>query len=183
MIFNETQFQMKDGRTAILRSPCEEDAAAMLCFLTQASGETDFLMKYPEEWEEYTLDREKSILQRANDDPNGLMIACLVDGKIVGNCMISFRTGIKARHRASVAIAVLKKFWGLGIGTKLFEELCLTAKERGGVRQLELDFIEGNIRARNLYEKMGFRITGEKPDAIRLKDGTFLKEYMMVKWL
>ena len=32
-----------------------------------------------------------------------------------------------------------------------------------------------------LYEKMGFRITGVKPDAIRLKDGTFVNEYMMVK--
>ena len=30
---------------------------------------------------------------------------------------------------------------------------------------------------------MGFRITGVKPDAIRLKDGTFLNEYMMQKRL
>ena len=27
---------------------------------------------------------------------------------------------------------------------------------------------------------MGFRITGVKPDAIRLKDGRFVNEYMMV---
>jgi ribosomal protein S18 acetylase RimI-like enzyme len=57
------------------------------------------------------------------------------------------------------------------------------AEERGGVRQLELDFIEGNARARSLYEKLGFRITGVKPDAIRMKDGSFVNEYMMVKWL
>lgn len=57
------------------------------------------------------------------------------------------------------------------------------ARERETVRQIELDFIEGNTRARGLYEKMGFRITGVKPDAIRMKDGTFLNEYMMVKVL
>ena len=63
----------------------------------------------------------------------------------------------------------------------MFEEMIQIAKTRDGVRQMELDFIEGNSRARGLYEKMGFRITGVKPDAIRLKDGTFLNEYMMVR--
>jgi hypothetical protein len=28
---------------------------------------------------------------------------------------------------------------------------------------------------------MGFRITGVKPNAIRMKDGSFVNEYMMVK--
>ena len=110
------------------------------------------------------------------------MISCIVDGKIAGNCQISFRTGLKDRHRASVAIALLKEFWNLGIGTRMFEELFRVARDRG-VRQIELDFIEGNSRARALYEKMGFRITGVKPDAIRRKDGTFANEYMMLKRL
>jgi len=65
----------------------------------------------------------------------------------------------------------------------MFEELFRTAEDRGGIRQIELDFIEGNARARGLYEKMGFRITGVKPDAIRMKDGSFVNEYMMIKRL
>lgn len=64
----------------------------------------------------------------------------------------------------------------------MFEEMTRLAKERG-VMQLELDFIEGNARARGLYEKVGFRITAVKPNAIRLKDGTLLNEYFMVKLL
>ena len=97
--------------------------------------------------------------------------------------MISFHTGEKDRHRASVAIALLQEFWNLGIGTRMFEEMFQVAEARGGVRQIELEFIEGNTRARALYEKMGFRITGIKPDAIRMKDGSFVNEYMMVKML
>ena len=46
---------------------------------------------------------------------------------------------------------------------------------------MELDFVEGNSRARALYEKMGFSITGVKPNAIRLKDGTLLNEYSMIR--
>ncbi|MBQ3262171.1 MAG: GNAT family N-acetyltransferase [Oscillospiraceae bacterium] len=182
MVFKETEFQLKDGRTALLRSPCEEDAAEMLQFIRTASGETDFLMRYPEEWAETTLEQEIAFINADYCNPNGMMIACIVDGKIAGSCQISFRTGMKDRHRASVAIALLREFWNLGIGTRMFEELFRVARDRG-VRQIELDFIEGNTRARALYEKMGFRITGVKPDAIRRKDGTFANEYMMLKRL
>ena len=183
MVVQETKIKLKDGRDALLRSPCEADAEEMLRFIIKASAETDFLMKYPEEFAEFTLEQEKAFINGDYRDPNGLMIACVVDGRIAGNCQISFRTGMKDRHRASVAIALLQEFWNLGIGTRMFEELIRIAGEREGVRQIELSFIEGNSRARSLYEKMGFRITGLKPDAIRRKDGSFVNEYMMVKRL
>lgn len=183
MVFKEKNFNLKDGRKALLRSPCEEDAKEMLQFIIKASGETDFLMKFPEEFAEFTLEQEKDFIREDYDNKNGMMITCLVDGRIAGNCQISFRTGKKDRHRASVAIALLQEFWNLGIGTRMFEEMFRVARARGDVRQIELDFIEGNKRARGLYEKMGFRITGVKPDAIRMKDGSFVNEYMMMKKL
>ena len=115
--------------------------------------------------------------------PNGVMLACFVEGQFAGNCQIVFRTGLKDRHRASVAIAILQEYWDLGIGTRMFTELFRIAELRGGIRQIELEFIEGNSRARHLYEKMGFRITGVRPDAIRLRNGNYVNEYMMVKRL
>ena len=48
---------------------------------------------------------------------------------------------------------------------------------------LELEVIEGNERAIALYKKFGFETVAEKPDAIRLKDGTSLKEITMMKKL
>ena len=183
MVFKETSFKLKDGRDALLRSPCEGDAEEMIQFIIKASDETDYLMKYPEEYADFTLEQERDFLNEAYQNENAMMIACVVDGRIAGNCLISFRTGKKDCHRASVAIALLQEFWNLGIGTRMFEELIQIASERDGVCQIELDFIEGNTRARSLYEKMGFRITGVKPDAIRMKDGTFVNEYMMLKRL
>ena len=88
---------------------------------------------------------------------------------------------MKTRHRANVAIALLKAYWNQGIGTRLFQELIRIALARPESTQIELDFVEGNVRARGLYEKMGFRITGVRPNAIRLKDGTLLNEYSMVR--
>ncbi len=56
MVFEEIEFKLKDGRNALLRSPSENDAEDMLQFIIKASGETDFLMKFPEEFSEFTLD-------------------------------------------------------------------------------------------------------------------------------
>ena len=107
------------------------------------------------------------------------MIACIIDGEIAGNCQIVFNSRIKTKHRATVAITVVKKYWGLGIGTAMFEEMIAKAHDKG-VSQLELEYIEGNERARHLYEKMGFIKYGERPDSIRLKNGKVLKEIQML---
>ena len=109
------------------------------------------------------------------------MIVCLVEGKIAGNCEIVFFPQKKYSHRATVAIALLRDYWSQGIGTRMFRELIRIAEGREGLVQMELEFAEGNSRARALYEKMGFRIVGLRPDAIRLKDGTLLNEYIMVR--
>ena len=181
MRIKETEFRLKDGRTAILRSPCDDDIQGMLDYLYISSGETEFILRYPEECSKYTPEGEKELFDKMNNSENEAMIVCTVDGKIAGNCAISWKTGIKTKHRAMVAIALLKEFWNLGIGTRMFEEMIRIAKSNPDIIQMELDFVEGNSRARALYEKMGFRITGVKPDAIRLKDGTLLNEYSMVR--
>ena len=181
MVRKEIRFTLKDGRIALIRSPKEEDVAGMLDFLFVSSGETEFLSRYPEECSEFTTNGEKAFFDRVNSAENEAMLVCVVDGKVAGNCQISWPTGIKTRHRASVAIALLKEFWNQGIGTRFFQELIAIAEENEQLLQVELDFVEGNSRARALYEKMGFRIVGVKPNAIRLKDGTLRNEYSMVR--
>ena len=181
MIIPETEFTMKDGRKALLRSPRDEDIPGMLDYLYVSAGETEFILRYPEECGKYTADGEKALFDRINASDNEVMLVCLVDGKVAGNCQIAWSNGIKTRHRAGVAIALLKEYWNQGIGTGMFRELIRIAEENPNILQLELEFIEGNVRARALYEKMGFRITGVKPNAVRLKDGTLLNEYSMIR--
>ncbi len=183
MRIREFTFTLKDGRTALVRSPEEKDVMPMLEYLRIVAGETDFLMNYPEETSKYTPEGEKALFERVNSSDLEAMPICFVDGRIAGNCMITFNDKIKTRHRAALAIALKKEYWNLGIGTRLFEEMIRIAKEKGHVSQLELDFIDGNTRAKALYEKMGFRIVGEKPNAIRLKDGKMLSEFSMIREL
>ena len=181
MVIKDIEYKLKDGRNALIRSPQDEDIQGMLEYLYISAGETDFILRYPEECNKYTVESEKALFDRVNKSDNEAMLVCLVEGKVAGNCQITWNKGIKTRHRASVAIALLKEYWNQGIGTRLFQELIRIAEENPNLIQIELDFVEGNSRARALYEKMGFRITGVKPNAIRLKDGTLLNEYSMIR--
>ena len=54
MIIDEFEFVLKDGRKAVIRSPREEDIGGMLEYLRLSAGETDFLLRYPEECGRYT---------------------------------------------------------------------------------------------------------------------------------
>jgi len=161
MLIQDIHFQLKDGREALLRSPREEDIEDTLAYLVQSAGETEFILRYPEECGKYTYEGEKALFAQKNASENEAMIMCLVDGKIVGNCEIVFRKTMKTRHRASVAIALLKDYWNQGIGTRMFQELIRIAQANPYTTQIELEFVEGNTRARHLYEKMGFRDLGE----------------------
>ena len=181
MIIRDIEYTLKDGRRAVIRSPRDEDIPGMLDYLFRSAGETEFILRYPEECVKYTPEGEKALFDRCNAADNEAMLVCLVEGRVAGNCQVMWSRGIKTRHRASVAIALLKEYWGQGIGTRMFRELIRIAEENENILQMELDFVEGNVRARALYEKMGFRITGVRPNAIRLKDGTLLNEYSMVR--
>ena len=181
MIFDEKKISLKDGRTAILKSPCVEDAEKMLNFINKSCGETDFLARYPEEWS-IDVEQEEAWVKRMLDSPDILTMTCYVDNEVAGNCELRFKSGIKTSHRAEVAIAILREYWNLGIGSSMFSELISEARKRGA-EIMELEFMEGNERAKRLYEKFGFRVVSEKPNAYKLKDGTMRKEYYMQKYL
>ena len=182
MIVESKSFTLKNGQTAVFRSPCAQDATEMLDFLKNSTEETHFVMRYPEECTE-TAEQEEAFLLGLNASSSSLMIVCTIDGKIAGNCQLKLMNRrMKTRHRCNVAIGILRQYWGLGIGTRMFQEMFAIAKAQGA-EQMELEYIEGNERGRGLYEKMGFTIVGERPDAYRLKDGTMLKEILMMRKL
>ena len=118
MIFNETEFTLKDGRVALLRSPHEDDAEEMLQFIIKASGETDFLMKFPEEYADFTLEQEKDFLTGAYQSENAMMIACVVDGRIAGTCQIPFTPGRKIATEHLLRSRFCRSFGALGSGLK-----------------------------------------------------------------
>jgi len=178
MIFNEKAIELKNGTQAILKNPTVDDAAELLECMRQICSETHYLLRYPEEWNDFTVEREVKWIEANQNSDSNLFICCYVDGKIAGNCNIDFHKGIKVAHRAVIGIALLKEYWGLGIGTAMIEELIKVAR-KNGTDILELEYIEGNERGKRLYDKLGFKAVCKKPNAFKLKDGTYLSEIHM----
>ncbi len=181
MRYEPKTITLKDGTQALFRAPEPEDAAAFLDFFSAVRTETEFLLSGPGD-PLPTPEEEQAWIANSLDSPAQMMIACEMDGRIVGNCQIVLKPNAKNRHRASLAIALRQEYWGRGIGTAMFTELFTVARAYG-VTQLELDYIEGNDRGKALYEKMGFRPWGELPDGIRQSDGSMRKLIYMRKVL
>ena len=86
MRYEPKAFLLKDGRRAVLRNPDpERDAAEMVRRLREMCGETEFLLRYPEECT-WTEARERDILAGINASDQRLMLVCEVDGDIAGMC-------------------------------------------------------------------------------------------------
>lgn len=173
---------LKDGRKCILRNALPDDAEAMIEYLKITADETPYLLRYPEEVT-YTIELEREILERFLNIERDLMLVAEVDGELAGNCSMScVGNKIRTKHRCSIGIALFKPFWGLGIGTGMFELMISKAKEVG-YEQAELEVVSCNERAIALYQNMGFVKYGERPHGLKYKDGTYANELLMIKYL
>lgn len=180
MIVDEKFIEL-NGHELLLRNARTEDAKMLLEYLKVTSGETRFLVKDPEEIT-LTLDEEREFIERQNTSERNLMLVGFLDGEHVGNCSFMGIGDGRYRHRASMGIALYRKYTGLGIGTVMIEMLLSIAKENG-IEQMELEVVADNERAISLYKKMGFEVFGTFPDNMKYKDGTYADALWMMKKL
>ena len=173
MIFEEKKITLKNGINAVLKTPEAKDAKTLLDNVKITAVETDFFSRTIEDWESFTVEDEEKWIKNIRESDNSLVITCFINGEAAGNCDITFKSGSKTSHRATVGIAIQKKYWNIGIGSAMFEELIKAAKEHTGTEIVDLEMIEGNNRAKALYEKFGFKIVCVKPNFFKTKDGTY----------
>ena len=176
------QIQIKDGRIISLRSAQEKDARAMIDYMKSTSGETHFMMRYPEEVSD-DLAREEKILKEIIESEESVFLTLFDENKVIGNCgIMPYKPHIKTKHRCGLGIAIRKEYWGFGLGSFLIDKALFMAKEMG-YEQVELGAFSDNEKAIALYQKKGFKEYGRLPKAYRLKDGTYLDEVMIVYYL
>lgn len=180
MDFPEREITLKDGRQCILRPTHPADAADMVEYMKVTAGETEFILRYPDEVK-FTVEKEREILGNILNDPFTAMMCAVVDGKIAGNCAINaISPRRKLRHRCSLAITLYKEYWNLGIGRAMIDYLTELARKMG-FAQIDLEVVAENISARTLYKKCGFIESGSRRNALIFDDGTLHDEIIMYK--
>lgn len=180
MLYTETAFRLRDGRTLNVRSAAKEDAAAMLTYMARMIGETDFITRSPED-APMQLEKEEAFLQTCLDHPLMLMLTALDGETIVGCCSVApVHDRQKTRHRAMLGISVLRDYASQGLGRFLMAEV-LRMAEQAGYMQMELGVYADNALALHLYKSLGFVGYGRLPRAFQAKDGSLHDEILMIK--
>ncbi len=177
-------YQLKNGETVTIRVPTAEDASALVHLMIAQDSQTRFLARNPGEFQRgFTVEREAACIRSMESNPNLQWYVAEYQGKLVGNCSALVpSSGERFRHRAGVAFALLKEYWGLGIGGKMMES-CLAWCREHGAEQVELEVVAGNERALGMYRSFGFEETGLRPRALKYPDGSYADEYCMIKYL
>lgn len=182
MIYKEKAFILKDGSKVIIKSPDVKEAKDILAFMVEVTGQSDFLLSSSEDFMNKTIEDEEKWIKGKNEG-DACILTVYKDGKIIANSDIEFMKHKKTLHRSTVGVSVDKEYWNKGIGSIIFEEFIKIAKEHPNTEQIELGVISINERAIHLYKKFGFKETGIIPASLKLKDGTYLDEILMTKFL
>jgi len=151
--------QLKNGKDLQIRNAKKEDAAELITYLNIVGGESDNLLFGANEFH-MTVEQEAQYIESLSNSPTSALLVGVTDGKIicVGSIMASQRERIA--HQCTVAMSVLKEYWGLGAGTHLMGALIDFAKNTGKLEIMHLQVKADNKRAIALYKKMGFNEIG-----------------------
>lgn len=107
--------------------------------------------------------------RRAVDLPGWERCWGAIDGdRIVGHVDLTGGHLYSALHRARLGVGVERAQRGKGLGSALLAVALRWAKSEPDLAWIDLSVFEHNVKARRLYEKLGFRETGRTPDAYRV---------------
>lgn len=173
------------GVRFVIRNPEVKDATELMKTMRQLDGETVFLSREKGEFDKhFTLEKEESFLKvKIESKCDNFLLAVTEGGEIVASCMCSFDDSrMRTRHIATIAIAVKRDFWRMGLGRRFFELQENWCRENG-IEKIKLEVVSANTRALGLYLSQGFVIEGTLHNESKLADGTYLDFYTMGKFL
>ena len=148
-----------------------DDAPLLLDFMKKASSETDNLAFSLPDIEKLDAADERIFITEVRKSPS-IYAAAFSSGAIIGICEIRVSRRLRTKHRGELAIAVLREYWGMGIGQHLFEFAEAEAKDRG-VASINLSVRNDNERAIAFFKRNGFSDVGADPMLMYI-DGEYI---------
>ncbi|MGD2047290.1 MAG: GNAT family N-acetyltransferase [Gemmatimonadota bacterium] len=164
--------QLPRGQTCEIREAEPDDAAALIQYVERASGESDFLLFGPGEFE-MTEDRERAFLLKFRESERAVYLVAVIGGEFVG--ALTFQAGARPRthHAGEFGMSVRRDWWGHGIGGGLLDALLAWSANGGLIGRVNLRVRTDNDAAIALYRSRGFEIEGTIRDQFRLEGKSF----------
>ncbi len=161
----------------IYRTAKEQDAEKVVEFFNMVGGETTYMSF---EKDEYALDvkEQAELLQSFEGSKTNTMLLAMDGEEIAGLSTITSSHKIKSRHIAELGIVVAKKYHGRGIGTSLIHQVTDWVRENGITTKMRLDVRADNLKAVQMYLKLGFVVEGYIKHSTLL-NGVYYDDYIM----
>lgn len=170
-------YKLKNDRVLLIRQAAVEDASAVLDYIHEISGESDFLTFGPGEFE-LTEPEEQAFIRQCLVSDNQLFLLGVIDDTIVATLIFSAGRRPRVRHSGECSMSVRKRHWGLGIGSLMLDTLIDWARHTQIVKKINLRVRTDNQRAILLYERKGFAKEGTIRKAIFLGGKYFDHHWM-----
>ncbi len=142
----------------IIREAASDDAEKMISYLNRVGGESDNLLHGENEFK-VPVEGVKRKLTMSKDSENSVVLIALDNEEIIARAELEGYYPARIRHRAKFSISVRKDYWNQGIGSEMIKRIFEQAKMMK-LKVIELEVISDNVRAINLYHKMGFTDIG-----------------------
>ncbi len=107
--------------------------------------------------------------------------AALMQDRVVGHLDLTGGHLYSSLHRARLGIGVERAYRGGGIGTALLQAAVRWAKAEPTLAWIDLSVFAHNERARRLYERLGFRESGQTIDAYRMGERSIDDVHMTLR--
>lgn len=136
------------------------DAAALLALLKQLTKETPFLLVDSASLELPAAEEAQQLRLLLATTNNQLFVAEF-DNQLIGFVRVTASQTPEIAHIGEVGVAILRAFWGQGLGTVLLRNIVTWAQQNAVIRRLELTVQARNQRAYRLYQRLGFKVEGK----------------------
>ena len=177
MLRETWSFLTRDSRVFQARSSQTRDAPQVITAINAVCAERIYLLTEcyvpTPQWEK--------MLHTPRECPDHLLLVPEMDGQVIGWCRVFPNLFSRTQHVGEVGIGLLQPFREIGIGTTLMECAIKRAGAQG-LEKLTVSTFPTNLRAINLFKRVGFTATGVRYQQYRI-DGDYVDEILMERFL
>lgn len=179
----DRDLRLHDGRLARIRPATPDDAAALVTLMRAQAEDGRGMVITADQVGEATKFRARLEEQEERRARGELAISWVAElaGALVAEGHIAELPPALCRHVADLSIGVHPVAQRLGLGRAVLVTL-VDAARRAGILRVELRVRADNDRARSLYRSVGFVDECVRQRFVRLADGTFVDDIVMVRF-
>ncbi|MCS7106421.1 MAG: GNAT family N-acetyltransferase [Candidatus Aenigmarchaeota archaeon] len=174
------EFEAKDGKKIIFRTPKNSDLLQLLRFINALVKEDTFILTARQK----TIKEEKIYLKnvlKSMKEGKGVWLVALHKNKIIAHGSVNVDNEERSPHVGEIRLSVLKPYRNLGIGKRMLFHLIKFGKKLC-FKYLLLGVMSNNKIALQLYRKFGFKQVARIPKIFIYK-GKYVDDIWMIKKL